>query len=270
MTMIEIRQPVTCKACQGEQRAFDLRMAFQPIFDIETGRPFAFEALVRGAGGQGAAEVLGAVSDEDLYAFDQQCRVAAIRQSVERGILETGALLSINFLPNAVYSPKACIQLTLKTARETGLPLDRLMFEFTENERIESDHLQNIIRTYADMGFKTAIDDFGAGMAGLELLADLQTSHLKIDMALIRGLDRDERRRTIVASIVHLARDLGVDVIAEGIETGAELEMLRTLGVRFVQGYLLAMPLLSGSLAEAAMSTSGKVSSPPAPARQAR
>ena len=268
--MSETRRNASCEACQGEQKAFDLHMAFQPIFDVETGQPFAFEALVRGASGQGAADVLGAVKDEDLYAFDQQCRVAAIRQSVDRGILETDALLSINFLPNAVYSPKACIQLTLKTARETGLPLDRLMFEFTENERIESDHLQDIIRTYADMGFKTAIDDFGAGMAGLELLADLKTSHLKIDMALIRGMDRDERRRTIVTSIVHLARDLGVDVIAEGIETKAELEMLKALGVRLVQGYLLAMPILSEPLSGAEMPTSGRVSSQRAPARRER
>lgn len=91
-------------------------MAFQPIMDCDTGLPFAFEALVRGSNGEGAAEVLSQVTPENRYAFDQQCRIAAIEGAVASGILETSAKLSINFLPNAVYSPVACIQLTLRTA----------------------------------------------------------------------------------------------------------------------------------------------------------
>ena len=78
-------------------------MAFQPIVDVTTGRAWAYEALVRGSNGEGAGEVLAAVTPENRYAFDQQCRVAAITQAVEAGIVETGARLSINFLPNAVY-----------------------------------------------------------------------------------------------------------------------------------------------------------------------
>src|SRR3954469_23334186 len=101
-----------CSGCRGDPQDFALAMAFQPIVDMETGQPFAFEALVRGPNGEGAAEVLGRVTAETRYAFDQQCRVAAIEQAVAAGILETGARLSINFLPNAVYSPIACIQLT--------------------------------------------------------------------------------------------------------------------------------------------------------------
>ena len=108
-------------------------MAFQPIVDLETMKPFAFEALVRGPNGEPAADVLGRVTAENRYAFDQKCRVKAIETAVRVGLLDTGARLSINFLPNAVYSPKACIQLTLKTAGAVGMPTDRLIFEFTEN-----------------------------------------------------------------------------------------------------------------------------------------
>jgi EAL domain-containing protein (putative c-di-GMP-specific phosphodiesterase class I) len=218
-------------------------MAFQPIVDIEQGRPFAFEALVRGAGGEGAASVLSQVTAENRYAFDQQCRVRAIETAVRAGILETPARLSINFLPNAVYSAAACIQLTLQTARACELPTERLIFEFTEDEKmVDPEHVSKIIATYQEMGFGTALDDFGAGHAGLNLLARFQPDIIKLDMGLIRNLNTDLPRRTIVASIVKMCEALGVATIAEGIETRGELEALREIGVRYLQGYYFAKP----------------------------
>jgi EAL domain-containing protein (putative c-di-GMP-specific phosphodiesterase class I) len=219
-------------------------MAFQPIVDLHSGSAYAYEALVRGANGEGAASVLAKVTPENLYAFDQACRVVAIKTAVAAGILETNALLSINFLPNAVYSPVACIQLTLKTSREVGLPTERLIFEFTENEQIDAAHLRNIVASYRQMGFQTAIDDFGAGHAGLGLLANLQTDVIKLDMELVRGIDTSMPRRLIVRSLVNLAADMGIRVVAEGVETLPELKTLRDCGLRFVQGYLFARPEL--------------------------
>lgn len=234
-----------CQGCRSGSERFDIAMAFQPIVDCETGRPFAYEALVRGPEGESAADVLARVTPENRYAFDQQCRVAAIEGAASAGILDTDARLSINFLPNAVYSPVACIQLTLKTARATGFPTDRLIFEFTENEEMaDTDHITDIVETYRKMGFATAIDDFGAGYAGLGLLARFQPDLIKLDMALIRAIDASMPRRLIVESIVRLCEKLGILVIAEGIETRAEYDALRSLGVRFIQGYLLARPLL--------------------------
>ncbi|MDP1026898.1 EAL domain-containing protein [Sphingomonas sp. KR1UV-12] len=218
-------------------------MAFQPILDIVTQRPFAFEALVRGSNGESAATVLSSVTSENRYAFDQQCRVAAIEGAVAAGILETDAKLSINFLPNAVYSPLACIQLTLKTARATKFPTERLIFEFTENEEMtDTEHVKTIIESYTKMGFGTAIDDFGAGHAGLGLLAKFQTDYIKLDMELIRGIEQSMPRRMIVEGVVRIARSLGITVIAEGVETTAEYTVLKELGIRYIQGYLLARP----------------------------
>lgn len=232
-----------CQGCRSERVAFDIAMAFQPIADIQTGRPFAFEALVRGSGGESAADVLSAVTPENRYAFDQQCRVAAIEGAVAAGILETDARLSINFLPNAVYSPVACIQLTLKTARATGFPADRLIFEFTENEEMaDTAHVRDIVDSYRKMGFGTAIDDFGAGHAGLGLLAKFQTDYIKLDMDLVRGIETSLPRRMIVDGVIRIADALGITVIAEGIETEAEYEVLRASGIRYIQGYLLARP----------------------------
>lgn len=218
-------------------------MAFQPIMDCDRGLPFAYEALVRGSNGEGAAEVLSQVTPENRYAFDQQCRIAAIEGAVASGILETGAKLSINFLPNAVYSPVACIQLTLKTARATGFPTDRLIFEFTENEEMaDTDHISGIVDSYRKMGFVTAIDDFGAGYAGLGLLAKFQPDLLKLDMELVRAIDTSMPRRLIVESVAQLCDKLGIVIIAEGVETSAEYDTLRGLGIRYIQGYLLARP----------------------------
>ncbi|RZL69026.1 MAG: EAL domain-containing protein, partial [Sphingomonas sp.] len=155
----------------------------------------------------------------------------------------TGARLSINFLPNAVYSPVACIQLTLKTAAAVGFPADRLIFEFTENEEmVDSGHVANIVDTYRRMGFSTALDDFGAGHAGIALLSRFQTDIVKLDMALIRDLDTSMPRRMIVDGLVRMFERMDIAVVAEGIETSGEYEALRSIGVRYMQGYLLARP----------------------------
>ena len=237
-------QPTKCQGCRdGGALDFDFSMAFQPIVDVETGLPFAYEALVRGQGGEGAYDVLSRVTDDNRYAFDQKCRVKAIEGAVAASLLDTGANLSINFLPNAVYSPMACIQLTLRTAAATGFPPERLIFEFTENERIaDTAHVRSIIDTYRRLGFATAIDDFGAGHAGLGLLANMQTDVIKLDMDLIRGIEASLPRRMIVESIVRMCAALGIRLIAEGVETAAEYHALRALGIRYMQGFLIARP----------------------------
>jgi EAL domain-containing protein (putative c-di-GMP-specific phosphodiesterase class I) len=238
------RPSAPCSGCRdGAALDFGFSMAFQPIVDISDGTPFAYEALVRGPEGESAFSVLSKVSDETRYAFDQQCRVKAIELAVRAGLKETGAKLSINFLPNVVYSPAACIQLTLRTAERVDFPTDRLIFEFTENEEMmDPAHVANIIATYQKMGFGTALDDFGAGHAGLNLLACFQPEIIKLDMELIRGLDASLPRRLIVGGVVKMCSELGITVIAEGIETRDELEALRAIGVRYIQGFYFARP----------------------------
>ncbi|MCR9123269.1 MAG: EAL domain-containing protein [Phyllobacteriaceae bacterium] len=217
-------------------------MAFQPIIDIEAGTILAQEALLRGKDGSGAGAILAQVSDDNRYVFDQTCRRTAIEVATTAGLAETDAFLSINFLPNAVYEPRACIRLTLETAKRTGFPLDRIMFEFTEAERLDAEHLLNILRAYRSLGFRTAIDDFGAGYAGLELLSRFQPDIVKLDMALVRDIESDPIKRGIVRHMVRMLADLGVDLVCEGIETVAEYGVLRDLGVTLMQGYLFGRP----------------------------
>lgn len=235
-----------CAGCRdGADFDIPFAMAFQPIVDTSTGTPFAYEALVRGIDGSGAAGILAQVSDANRYAFDQACRVKAIGTAMAAGLMQTPACLSINFLPNAVYSPVACIQLTLQTARQAALPLDRLIFEFTENEGMAApDHVSTIIDSYKEIGFKVAIDDFGAGHSGLGMFARFAPDEVKLDMALVRTIDSDRRRQAIVRAVVGLCEELGTLLIAEGIETAGEAAMLRDLGVRYHQGYWYARPAL--------------------------
>lgn len=235
---------MSCSGCRdGAGFELPITMAFQPIVDVTTRTVFAYEALVRGQDGRGAGAVLAEVSPENRYAFDQQCRTTAIDLAAGLDLAANGASLSINFLPNAVYEPKACIRLTLAAAMRTGFPLNRIIFEFTESEEVDAHHLLNILRTYRSMGFRTAIDDFGAGYAGLGVLSLFQPDIVKLDMGLIRDIDRDKVKRTIVSHTLHMLRDLGIQPVCEGIETVTEHEVLRDLGVELMQGYLLAKPM---------------------------
>ena len=215
-------------------------MAFQPIIDLKNRRVFAQEALVRGLNNEPAGQILSQVTAENLYKFDQQCRVTAVRLASK---LNIDSFLNINFLPNAVYRPENCLRTTIKAATEYNFPLDRIVFEITEGEKLaDHQHLKNIALEYKRLGLKTAIDDFGAGYSGLNLLACFQPDFIKIDMELVRNINIDKVRQSIVKGIVHVADDLGVTVIAEGIESKGELEALNHFGIDLFQGYYFARP----------------------------
>ncbi|MBX9848699.1 MAG: EAL domain-containing protein [Rhodocyclaceae bacterium] len=221
-------------------------MAFQPIVDITLRRPFAYEALVRGPNGEGAASVLAKVNDSNRYRFDQACRVKAIELASKLGLHKLpNCLLSINFMPNAVYRPETCIRATLEASKQFDFPTDRLMFEVTEGERVEDPtHLVKIFTEYRKQGFVTAIDDFGAGYSGLNLLATFQPQVLKLDMELTRNIDSNLVRQAIVSGVLLVAKKLNITVVAEGVETQAECDCLAAMGVRYIQGYLFARPSL--------------------------
>ena len=230
-----------CQSCKdGKELDFSFSMAFQPIVDLRNKSVFAYEALVRGTDGSGAASILGRVNEENRYAFDQACRVKAVELAAR---LQIPCFVSINFLPNAVYKAETCIRATLNAARRFGFPTERLIFEITENEEVvNKDHLKDIIKEYKLKGFKTAIDDFGAGYSGLNLLAEFQPDIIKLDMSLVRRICKDPVRQAIVQGILGVCKALNIDVIAKGVETNAELQQLLVLGINLYQGYLFAKP----------------------------
>ncbi|MBB6142419.1 EAL domain-containing protein (putative c-di-GMP-specific phosphodiesterase class I) [Silvibacterium bohemicum] len=241
----EVTANFRCVACKdGVRQPFPFSMAFQPIVDIESRTVYAYEALVRGLEGQSAAAVLCRVTPENRYAFDQSCRVRAISLAAQLGLAKTEARLSINFLPRAVLRPSSCIQLTLQTAQIYGLAHDRIILEMVETEEApDLDHLRRIVNDYRQRGLKVALDDFGAAHSGLNLLADLPTDIIKLDKALIRNLSHRSSAMAIVMAMAKLSRTMGVELIAEGVETLEEYEALRRCGISLMQGYLFAKPV---------------------------
>ena len=234
-----------CPACGSAERVgFRFDYAYQPIVDVGLRTVYAHEALVRGPEGEGASSVLSQVNDQNRYRFDQACRVKAIKTAAQLGI---GERLSINFMPNAIYKPELCIRTTLEAARVHGFPVERIIFEVTEGERVEDGPwLAQILREYKRCGLLTAIDDFGAGYAGLSLLGDFQPDLIKIDMGLIRSIDSSTPRQAIVRGLIRVCDDLGVQVIAEGIETAGERDFLFDAGIHLMQGYFFGRPTFQG------------------------
>lgn len=230
-----------CSLCRdADPLQFEFSYAFQPIVDVQARRVFAHEALVRGPAGEPASSVLSRVTADNRYSFDQACREKAIRIAAS---LNLESHLSINFLPNAIYRPEVCIRSTLQAAARHGFPVERIIFETVEGEQVsDGKWLAEILSEYKRIGFKTAIDDFGAGFAGLNLLADFQPDMVKLDMALIRGIDHSPARRAIVAGVVSMCGQLAIEVIAEGIETRDEAQCLSDLGIRLMQGYWFGRP----------------------------
>jgi EAL domain-containing protein (putative c-di-GMP-specific phosphodiesterase class I) len=242
--------PLSCSQCRdNEPLGFKFSYAFQPIVNVANREVFAHEALVRGEQGESAYSVLSRVTDENRYQFDQACRVTAIRIAAQLGLTSR---LSINFLPNAIYKPELCIRTTLEAAQAFNFPVDQIIFETVEGEEVEDGKwLAQILREYKRMGFTTAIDDFGAGFAGLNLLADYQPDIIKLDMDLIRNVHESRSRQAIIKGVERMVEELGIVMIAEGVETYEEYCCLRDLGISLMQGYYFSKPLFEAKAAEA-------------------
>ncbi|WP_144391738.1 EAL domain-containing protein [Pleionea sediminis] len=219
---------------------FDIQMAFHPIVDIQKKEVFSYEALVRGMNGEGAGEILSRVNEENIYSFDQKCRTTAIQQIAS---LDKTAVVNINFLPGAIYDPETCLRRTLEVAEEYDFPRHRIVFEVTEHEKVENHELlRDIFKVYKSKGLRTAIDDFGEGFAGLNLLADFQPDFLKVDMKLVIGISDNPVKQAILSGIIKTAESLNIDLIAEGIETYDDYLFLEQSGIRYMQGFFFAKP----------------------------
>ena len=213
--------------------------AFQPIVDTNVREVFSHEALIRGPSNEPAYRILGQVPADRLLEFDQKARIEAIGLAVRLGIVSR---LNLNFMPQSLHS-RAAILTTLEAADRFHLPINRLVLEVTEGAVIDDQaQFAEVINEYRGLGLKVAIDDFGAGYSGLNLLTDFQPDQIKLDMKLVRGIEHHGPRQAIVRAIDQVCRDLGIDVIAEGVETVEEYAWLANEGVRLFQGYLFAKP----------------------------
>lgn len=216
--------------------------AFQPIVDFENGRVSSYEALLRGPTGEPPQTVLGAYTGEALHRFDLRSKVAALAIARQLG---SQARLSLNLLPESLMVDAKAVDFLVQAAATFGYTPDRIVLEVTEEEAItDLDMFADAVKRVRSAGMRIAIDDFGAGFAGLSLLADFQPDKLKIDRCIVQNVHESGPRQAIVRAIVEFCYCLGISVVAEGVETVEEFNWLRSAGVHRIQGYLIARPQL--------------------------
>ncbi|MEJ5868683.1 EAL domain-containing protein [Pseudokineococcus sp. 5B2Z-1] len=212
-----------------------LRVVVQPVVDLVADRVVGVEALARFPGrGQGPDRVFAAAADVGLGTALELAAVDAATALLDR--LPAHLHLAVNAGPALVTHPGLLERLA-------ALPPGRVVVEVTEHEDL-ADHpgLPAALAALRAAGARVALDDVGAGYAGLRSVVDLSPDVIKADASLVRGLPESPARRSLVRALVALAADLGADLVAEGVETPAELAELRRLGVRLAQGFLLGRP----------------------------
>jgi EAL domain-containing protein (putative c-di-GMP-specific phosphodiesterase class I) len=219
--------------------------ALQPIFRPDRSL-FGHEALLRGRELDGsvipAGPLLAAAAETELlFTVDMIARRLALDTHARAG---SGAIF-VNFDPASIYDPTYCLRETEAYVRQLGLEPKDVIFEVTESGEVrDRDHLRRILRFYREAGFRVALDDVGAGFAGLSMLLEVQPDVIKIDMELMRGVDRDRYRQSVVGHLIGIARDVGALSVAEGIETEAEMAWAVDAGVDLLQGFLLGRPYI--------------------------
>lgn len=221
-----------------------IRMLFQPIYDFKSGAVMAWEALARGPRGS-EFESPGILFDfaeqfGQLFALEQACRAKAM-DSV--GHLGPGQRLFLNIHPRTVVDPAFAPGRTLELLQANGLGPDNVVFEITERHSIKDfTSFHKTLDHYRSQGFRIAVDDAGTGYSGLSTVAALRPDFIKVDMSLVRDVDKDPVRRALMETMVTLAGRIGSEIIAEGIESKGEAAALIEIGVHFGQGYFLSRP----------------------------
>jgi EAL domain-containing protein (putative c-di-GMP-specific phosphodiesterase class I)/CheY-like chemotaxis protein len=215
-----------------------IQMVFQPIVDLNDRTTVAYEALARFPlepvrspdAWFAAAASVGAQEDLELAAVGA---ALGCFDAVDRR-LDIG----INISPGTAASPRFVEMLA-------GVPLDRVLIEITEHAPVDDyDALAAALAPLRRRGLRVAVDDAGAGFASLRHILRLSPDVVKVDMSLIRGIERHPGQRAVTRALISFADETGAQLIAEGIETEEELEVLRALGANIGQGYLLGRPSL--------------------------
>ncbi len=224
----------------------EINYAFQPIVNIHTGTVFGFEALVRGYDRLGFDNIPMlfeyAFSRGILHRLDLILRKTAVEKFM-RLPADGSHHLFFNIDPRLLESGDYAAGRGLSILSDHGLSPTRVCLELTEDEEVIHDtNTLGILRRYRAQGYRLAIDDFGAGYSGLRHLYESQPDFVKIDRFFITGMDSDHKRKLFVSNIVNLAHVLGLQVVAEGVESEAELRACREIGCDLAQGYFISRP----------------------------
>jgi len=222
----------------------EIRTIFHPIVDIKNNVIIGYEALTRGPAGTEYENpyVLFNVAEETgmLFELDRICRKHALINA--RGI-EKKIKLFVNILPVTIQDPEFRGKYLKTFLKDIDITPHEVVLEVSERQAIENFNIfKEESKKYTDLGFAIAIDDAGTGYSNLKTLLELKLQYIKLDISLIRDIDKNVLKQEIVNSMVNIGKSINALVIAEGIETVEELKLLIKLGVDYGQGFLFARP----------------------------
>ncbi|MGB5866623.1 MAG: EAL domain-containing protein [Arcobacteraceae bacterium] len=222
-----------------------LTVHFQPIIDMHTNKIYGYETLARGVNADATLmypDVLFEKSKRNDYNFrlDRLCRESALKTAATKKVHQK---VFINFIPTSIYDPEFCLNSTVKWAKQLEFDPAQIVFEVVETELVKDQgHLKKILEYYRSKGFKIALDDVGEGYSSLNMIIELRPDIIKIDRNIISGIDQNELKQSVYKALFNLAKENDITVLAEGIETAYELEMIKSIGVDLAQGYYFAKP----------------------------
>lgn len=207
----------------------------QPIVRLDTGAVVGAEALTRFPRTHRPADAW--FDDAQRVGLGPRLQLAVIERAVSLvGLLPTGAFLTFNVGPDVLAGPELLDILDM-------VDPERVIIELTEHARIDDyDRLLDSLSRVRERGARLAVDDTGAGFSSLGHILHLRPELIKLDWQFTRGIDTDPARRSLAHALVSFAHDIGAEVVSEGIETAAELDTVRALGVSYGQGYFLSRP----------------------------
>ena len=221
-----------------------IRTVYQPIVDTFTGEIFSYEALSRGPEGSEFFNPLFlfeiAKDTELLFELDSVCRKKAIDNAVA---LDPKLKLFINALPTTIHETSFREVYLKEFLAKYQLKPENLVFEITESLAIQNyETFIEDIKRYTDDGFQIALDDTGTGYSSFETILKIKPHYIKIDISMVRNVDTDPLKQTMIEALVNIAKSINAKCVAEGIETVSEYRKIMELGVDFCQGYLFAKP----------------------------
>lgn len=219
-----------------------LSIEFQPIIDLRRSEITGFEALARPAATTGFANPTDLFDAAEASGWSPAIESAAIRQAIAaRPTSPAAALLFLNCSPAALASAHFGRMLARRAA-EAHIPSARIVIEVTERDDDAAGDLPRATEALRDLGFQIALDDVGAGSSGLSRLVSLRPDWIKLDRQLVQSIDIDPLHRSLIRALTRFGESAGIAVIAEGVETPAQLQSLADCSVRYAQGFLLSRP----------------------------
>ena len=221
-----------------------LEAHFQPIIDLASGAVVGYEGLIRGPVDtplRMPVELFRAAVKHGLVLrLERLCRLTVVQAFARLGLPRR---LFLNVRPQCLALSSLATTATAEMLRQLDLPPERIVIELTEHlPMFDFSSVRTALTRYRSLGFQVAIDDLGEGFASFRMWSELRPQYVKADMHFVQGIDRDPLKLQFLKSIQQIARTSGSLIIAEGIETAAELEVVRDLGIPYGQGYFIAYP----------------------------